>query len=144
MAALHKAFRLLTVFCAAMVVCPTLAQEAAPPKVAPEYAELFEAGRLLKSNPALDAATQSNATLFQKRMALSDKSVVRAFDLLHAWLEKGGVPFPTGADARGSDLTPALSGIRARAGAGRKRVCGTGGWARPCIPGRIETGRHGA
>ncbi|HZP84464.1 MAG TPA: hypothetical protein VFB21_22710 [Chthonomonadaceae bacterium] len=115
MAAYRTTLQLLTVFCAAMVVCSASVQEAAPPEVKPGYEELFEAGRLLKSCPALDAATEPGATLFQKRMALSDKSVVRAFDLLRAWLERGVLPPGLVIDASSDGLTPALSGIRALA-----------------------------
>ncbi len=75
------------VFCS--IAC---AQDQPPPKVDPAYELLYQAGELVKADQALDTAEATAATLTQKRMAISDKPVVQAFDLMHRWLDTPAAP----------------------------------------------------
>src|SRR5579871_1281150 len=70
------------------------------------YEELVMAGDLLQNNPALDAATATQATLAAKRHALADPAVRKALELLKQGLDKPIVsPHPkSGTNARYPEL----------------------------------------
>jgi hypothetical protein len=106
----------LTALCCCAIAWPNvaLAQQKTPPKVAPGYETLYTAGELVKSSQALDAAEDPGATLGQKRLALSDKPVTQALNLLQHWLDDPALPTAV-SDPDDEGMVSFLSGSRALA-----------------------------
>ncbi|SRR5579884_556689 len=90
------------------------AQEALPQKAEPGYEALVEAARLIKTSKVLEAATDPSATLMQKRLALEDKPVAQALDLMDAWLSRPVNP-EAELDLQSDSFISAMGGVRALA-----------------------------